>query len=410
LWEPQYNKLSDPKVWLAAAGQIFFTLSLGMGTVHCYASYVKQKDDIALNAMSAGWMNEFVEVVLGASIVIPIAVGYLGLDWVQNNAGFAMAFQTMPYLFGKWGLILGTLAGVSWFGLLFFAGITSSLAMGTPWMGFMKDEFNWGRNKSAWSFGLIVLIMGLPTVIFFEHGVFDEYDYWAGTVSLVVFALAESIIFSWIYGIDKGWRDLHQGADIQIPSIFKPIMLYVTPLLLLFVFTGAMFTPVNNDWKTALSGNWELDESSIIGKITHKGIKWNKDWFSDVYQSEAEGVVLDVLEKDEGSEIRIGEYQTQVFRKTNGIEKIESGVPVLSTDSIVEIAVPKFTVNIQSENQVKISKGQWILEGDIIATGSFIHKTFYLDAARILLCILFLGIGILVFKATILRKRNPQTV
>jgi len=111
LWNPQFSSLSDPKVWLAAAGQIFFTLSIGMGTVQCYASYVEANEDIALNAMSAGWMNEFVEVVLGASIVIPIAVGYLGLDWVIENAGFNMAFQTMPYLFNQWGAYLAPLAG-----------------------------------------------------------------------------------------------------------------------------------------------------------------------------------------------------------------------------------------------------------------------------------------------------------
>ena len=111
LWTPQFDSLANPKVWLAAAGQIFFTLSVGMGTIHCYASYVKAKDDIALNAMSAGWMNEFVEVVLGSSIVIPIAAGYLGLDWVRENAGFGMAFQTMPFLFENWGPVFATLAG-----------------------------------------------------------------------------------------------------------------------------------------------------------------------------------------------------------------------------------------------------------------------------------------------------------
>ena len=119
-----------------------------MGTIHCYASYLKKKDDIALNSLSAGFTNEFVEVVLGSLIVVPIAAGYLGLDWVINNAGFGMAFQTMPFLFEKWGDIIGTFAGVFWFGLLFFAGITSSLAMGTPWMGFMKDEFGWNRKRS----------------------------------------------------------------------------------------------------------------------------------------------------------------------------------------------------------------------------------------------------------------------
>jgi SNF family Na+-dependent transporter len=278
LWTPQFDSLSNPKVWLAAAGQIFFTLSVGMGTIHCYAAYVKPKDDIALNAVSAGFMNEFVEVVLGGAIVIPIAAGYLGLDWVLENAGFGMAFQTMPYLFQQWGTILAALAGLFWFGLLFFAGITSSLAMGTPWVSFMKDEFGWSNNKSAWSFGLVTLIVGLPTVIFYQQGVFDEYDYWGGTVGLVTFALFETIMFSWIFGIDKGWREINLGSDIKIPLIYKFIIKYITPLMLLLVFLGSIFTPQGNDWtgniSSLFSGNgWTLDNASIIKQITHAGIK-----------------------------------------------------------------------------------------------------------------------------------------
>lgn len=277
LWTPQYSSLSDPKVWLAAAGQIFFTLSVGMGTIHCYAAYVRSKDDVALNAVSAGFTNEFVEVVLGSSIVIPIAAGYLGLDWVKEHAGFGMAFQTMPFLFEKWGPILSAVAGVMWFGLLFFAGITSSLAMGTPWMGFMRDEFGWGRLKGAWSFGGIVLLLGLPTVIFFQHGVFDEYDYWAGTVSLVVFALAESILFAWVFGIDKGWKELLSGSDIQVPTVYKFIIKYITPLMLLLVFLGALFTPLGNDWTGAFQslfsgGGWNLDNASIFKTIANSGL------------------------------------------------------------------------------------------------------------------------------------------
>jgi neurotransmitter:Na+ symporter, NSS family len=278
LWTPQYDSLWDLKVWMAAAGQIFFTLSVGMGTIHCYAAYVKPKDDIALNAASAGFMNEFVEVVLGSLIVIPIAAGYLGLDWVKENAGFGMAFQTMPYLFQQWGDVLSVVAGVMWFGLLFFAGITSSLAMGTPWMGFMRDEFGWGRNKGAWSFGAMALILGLPTVLFYQQGVFDEYDYWAGTVSLVVFAMLETILFSWVFGMDKGWREITSGADIKVPNIYKYIIKYVTPLMLIVIFLGSLFKPLNNDWsgnvRSLISGNgWSLDNGSIIKTITHAGLK-----------------------------------------------------------------------------------------------------------------------------------------
>jgi SNF family Na+-dependent transporter len=282
LWTPQFDSLTNPKVWLAAAGQIFFTLSVGMGTIQCYASYVSKKDDIALNAMSAGWMNEFVEVVLGSAILIPISVGYLGIDKVvelTSSGGLGLGFRTMPYLFQQWGAFVGAFAGVAFFGLLFFAGITSSLAMGTPWMGFMQDEFKWTREKSALSFGLIVLVLGLPTVLFFNEGVFDEYDYWAGTVSLVVFALAETILFAWVFGIDKGWKEILDGADLKVPLFYKFVIKYITPVLLSAVFLGSLFAPTGGDWGGALSGlvsggGWNFDNgNSIIAQIMNKGLK-----------------------------------------------------------------------------------------------------------------------------------------
>lgn len=245
LWTPDFSSIWNFKVWLAAAGQIFFTLSLGMGSIHCYASYINERDDIALNSQSAGWMNEFVEVVLGSSILIPIAIGYLGIDQVvemTKTGGLGLGFKTLPYLFQQWGPIFSVLAGVMWFGLLFFAGITSSLAMGTPWMAFLEDEFGWNRTKAAWSFGLVVFVLGLPTVLFFNQGVFDEYDYWAGTVSLVVFALIEIILFSWIFGIDKGWREINLGSDIKVPLAYKFIIKYITPVILSVVFFGSLPT------------------------------------------------------------------------------------------------------------------------------------------------------------------------
>ncbi|MGB4931311.1 MAG: hypothetical protein WBP43_15140, partial [Chitinophagales bacterium] len=124
LWTPDFSTIWNMKVWLAAAGQIFFTLSVGMGSIQCYASYVRKKDDIALNAMSAGWMNEFVEVVLGAAIIIPISVGYLGIDKViemTQSGGLGLGFRTLPFLFEQWGTVLAIICGVFWFGLLFFA-------------------------------------------------------------------------------------------------------------------------------------------------------------------------------------------------------------------------------------------------------------------------------------------------
>ncbi|MBI2259756.1 MAG: sodium-dependent transporter [Flavobacteriia bacterium] len=239
LWTPDFSSIWNFDVWVAAAGQIFFTLSLGMGSIHCYASYVKSKDDIALNSMSAGWMNGFVEIVLGSAIIIPIAIGYLGIPMVEEmtsgGSGLGIGFAVLPSLFSNWGAF-GIVAGVMWFGLLFFAGITSSLAMGTPVMAFMEDHFSWKRVPAALLFGVMILLFGIPCVL--SQDAFNEFDYWAGTVALVIFALIEIILFAWVFGMDKGWKEINLGADIKVPMIFKFIIKYVSPLFLLIVFIG----------------------------------------------------------------------------------------------------------------------------------------------------------------------------
>jgi len=112
--------------------------------------------------------------------------------------------------------------------------------MGTPVMGFLQDEFGWKEKSSAWAFGAVVFVLGLPTVLFFGNGVFDEYDYWAGTVSLVIFAFVEIILFAWIFGIDRGWNEINYGADIKVPIVFKYIIKYVTPVLLGWVLINSM--------------------------------------------------------------------------------------------------------------------------------------------------------------------------
>jgi hypothetical protein len=75
-------------------------------------------------------------------------------------------------------------------------------------------------------------------VAFFRFGFLDELDFWAGTFGLVVFATIEIIIFSWIFGVKKGWADMHQGADLKVPKIFKFILKYVTPVYMLVVLGG----------------------------------------------------------------------------------------------------------------------------------------------------------------------------
>jgi SNF family Na+-dependent transporter len=236
IWNPDFSQLGNASVWLAAAGQIFFTLSVGMGTIQAYASYLKPKDDIVLSGLTTSATNEFAEVVLGGSIAIPAAVAFFGVSMTTQIAqagSFDLGFVSMPLIFEQ--IPFGAFFGFIWFLLLFFAGITSSVAMGQPIIAFLEDEFKLNRQKATAILAVVVLISVQFVVFFLKYGFLDEMDYWAGTFGLAVFALVETILFMWVFGADKAWKEMNEGGDIRIPSVFYYIMKYVTPAVLFVI-------------------------------------------------------------------------------------------------------------------------------------------------------------------------------
>ena len=120
VWNPNLSEILNPAVWLAASGQVFFTMSLGMGIVFCYASYLKPKEDLVLSSLTAGATNGFAEIILGGTIVIPMAVLIAGnnIEECAKLGTFGLGFQTMPYVFGT--LPLGGFLQTVWFAMLFW--------------------------------------------------------------------------------------------------------------------------------------------------------------------------------------------------------------------------------------------------------------------------------------------------
>jgi len=247
-WNPDFSRLGDAKVWIEAAGQIFFTLSVGIGVILTYASYLKRSDDIALSGLSASATNEFCEVILGGSIVIPAAFVFLGgasgAMEAARGGTFNLGFVTMPLIFGK--IPAGQLFSGLWFSLLFVAGITSSVSLIQPAVSFLEDELGLSRRRAVVVLGAISFLACLPAILFLGHGFVDELDFWGGTLFLVVFATIEVILFAWVYGIDRGWEEMHQGALIRIPKVYKYIIKFVTPAylsILLGVWSFQQFWP-----------------------------------------------------------------------------------------------------------------------------------------------------------------------
>jgi SNF family Na+-dependent transporter len=236
LWNPDFSALKSAKVWLEAAGQIFFTLSVGIGVILTYASYLSKGDDVVLSGLSAASTNEFAEVILGGSIIIPAAFIFFGPVDIQSIASsgvFNLGFVTMPLILNQ--LPLAEIFGFIWFFLLFLAGITSSISLAQPAIAFLEDEFDIGRKKAVIIFGIITFLLCQPAIFFLRNGVVDELDFWGGTFFLVVFATIETILFVWIFGMEKAWDEIHKGADLRIPRIYKFIIKYITPLFLLTI-------------------------------------------------------------------------------------------------------------------------------------------------------------------------------
>ncbi|MCB2202113.1 sodium-dependent transporter [bacterium] len=234
LWNPDLSALGKPSVWLAAAGQVFFTLSVGMGVILTYSSYLRRSDDIALSGLTAASTNEFAEVVLGGSIVIPAAFVFFGQEFLMNSnnlGSFDLGFLAMPQIFA--GIPFGAFWGFLWFFILFLAGITSSISLAQPTVAFLEDEFNLTRPKAVRIFGIAAFVLCQPAVWFLHRGVLDELNFWGGTVIIVMGAAFELILLAWVFGIDRAWDELHCGCRMRVPNIFKFIIKYVSPTLLI---------------------------------------------------------------------------------------------------------------------------------------------------------------------------------
>lgn len=269
LWNPDFTLLKSSKVWLAATGQILFTLSVGMGVILTYASYLKKGDDVTLSGLTASGMNEFAEVIIGGSIVIPAAFvffGPLAIGDIAKSGAFNLGFVTMPLIFGN--MPFSEILSFFWFMLLFLAGLTSSVSLAQPAIAFIEDEFNMTREKAVTIFAIATFVLCHGAIFYLSKGVVDEMDFWGGTFCLVIFATLEVILFGWIFGIEKAWEETHHGADMKIPSIYKFIIKYITPLFLLAI----IITWFLQEWLPKIAMLNVPEEDRVYVLITRAGL------------------------------------------------------------------------------------------------------------------------------------------
>lgn len=239
IWNPDFSKLNWTSA-LAASGQIFFTLSLGMGIICNYASYLKPDDDIVVSPLATVSLNEFAEIILGGTAVIPIAYAFLGTEGI--GAGVGLSFIALPNVFRA--MPAGQIFGALWFLLLFFAGFTSAIAMYNYLVALLEEDLGVVRQKGAWIIFFAYIIVGLPVALepmltkTSDLAYLTEVDNWVGVYLLVVLGLVEVIAALMMGG--KFLEEVNKGGYWQVPSWFYNLFIRcLTPItiVILLIFS-----------------------------------------------------------------------------------------------------------------------------------------------------------------------------
>ncbi len=255
MWNPDFEKIQNPDAWLAAAGQIFFSLSVGFGVIIHYASYVEPKKDIALSGLTASSVNEFFEVCFGGMITIPAAFIFLGATVALSPGGtFDLGFKVLPNVFAE--MPGGRIFGCLWFFMLFLAAITSSLSMLQPVIAFFEEGLGLKRGMAT-LFMLVLTCIGTGFVVYFSKNgaALGAIDFWAGEFFIVVLALIQCLIYGWVFGIKKGQEELDRGAELRVPRFVQFIIKFVSPAFLIWILYSKL-TSRNKEGTLAILDNF----------------------------------------------------------------------------------------------------------------------------------------------------------
>ncbi len=225
LLEPDWSHVSGQTV-LIALGQAFFTLSMGMGAMLTYGSYMSKKTSIPTSALQIVILDTAIALIAG--IAIFTSVFAVGLD---ANAGPGLIFHTLPAVFTK--MPGGEIIGPIFFILLTIAAITSAISLLEVITAYFVDEKGWSRHKAVLVFGGFTFILGIPSALSFNVmsnftifglNFFDLVDYITSNIMLPLGGLLIAVFIAYVWKFDKALVELKNGAE----NIFNNYPLLIT--------------------------------------------------------------------------------------------------------------------------------------------------------------------------------------
>jgi len=239
--KPDFSKLSAAAI-LAALGQAFFSLSLGMGCMITYGSYLKKDTNIPTDAYWISGADTAIAFLAG--LMIFPAVFAFGLE---PGAGPGLTFITVPAVFASMGTV-GHLFGIIFFVLLTFAAVTSAISLLEVVCAYFIDEAKWDRKKATVIMGIIIFLLGVPCSlglgvwsnikIIGGRDILDSLDFVASNIFLPLGGFLMLVFIGWFWGTDKAIKAGNEGAKsgITLGSGYSFLVKYVAPIAVGAVF------------------------------------------------------------------------------------------------------------------------------------------------------------------------------
>jgi NSS family neurotransmitter:Na+ symporter len=227
LLEPQWQKLG-PTAVLEALGQALFSLSLGMGAMVTYGSYLSRNTNLVRSALWVGAGDTLVAVLAGF-VVFPLVFSF-GLE---PSSGPGLIFRTLPIAFAQ--LPAGQLVALAFFVLLSFAALTSSISLLEVVCAYFVDERRWSRAKASWTLGAIIFVLGIPSAA--GEPFLSVMDALATNYLLPIGALLIAVFTGWV--LTHGERSDEFSAGEISPFYFAGwcfLIRFVSPVAVILIF------------------------------------------------------------------------------------------------------------------------------------------------------------------------------
>ncbi|TSJ63687.1 sodium-dependent transporter [Allobacillus salarius] len=244
LFTPDWSQLSNPQVYLAAMGQAFFSLSLGISGMLTYASYLKSKDRLPAATVGIGVMDTVFAIIAG--IVIFPAVFSFGVD-VQS--GPKLVFITLPSIFAS--IPAGGLVGIAFFVLLVMAAYSSALSMLEIPVAYFHRTLGLSRRAASILCGSVIFAIGITVslghgvlshvTIVGDKGILDSIDYVTGNFILPLGAMLIAIFVGWYWTRDQAIKN-SEINNHSLQSIWYFIVRYIAPVVVLVVALTSIFS------------------------------------------------------------------------------------------------------------------------------------------------------------------------